>query len=140
MVFVVTFYFDIEVTLRRVGKGLEEVEEHFGGHIADFFPPEVGLPHQPGAPGKIDGHLRQCFVHWQQKAVTADAPFVAQGASVRFAQRQGGVFDGVVLVDVQITVDVNRQIGPLMFGNLVEHVVEETKAGMHVGTTGAVQV
>ena len=54
-----------------------------------------------GAPGNIDDALSQCFVQrHSREAVAADADLVAECFAQGLAEHDGGVFDGVVDVDV----------------------------------------
>ncbi len=50
---VLSFGLDVQVHLRCVAQTLEEVQEHFGRHFADFFAMEFGIPNQPGATAEI---------------------------------------------------------------------------------------
>ncbi len=114
--------------------------EHLRGHLPDLFPPEFGLPNQPGPPTEINGNLRQRIVHGQTKAVTADAALVAEGLNKSFAEGDSGVFDGMVLVDVQIAFHLNTQIQQAVFGYLIQHVIKKAQPGLYVRLACAFQV
>ncbi len=54
---------------------------------------------------------------------------VAERAAQAFAQRERAVFDGVVLVDVQVALAVEAQREAAVLGQLLQHVIEEADAG-----------
>ena len=94
----------MEVHLGSDGEGVEEMVEHFGGHVAYAFALERGVPNEPGAPAQVEGALAEAVVHREHVAVALHAEFVAYGATQTFAQGEGGVFNGVVLVNVEVAV------------------------------------
>ena len=79
VVFILSLSLYVQVHARRVAQRLEEVVEHLGGHIADAFATEGGIPHQPRASAKVKAHLAQAVVHRQGITVTFNTPLAAQG-------------------------------------------------------------
>jgi hypothetical protein len=73
-------------------------------------------------------------------AVTADAFFVTHGLGKSLTQGDAHVFNGVVAIDVQVAHRVDVQIDQAVTGDLIEHVIEETNAGMQLGRAGAVEI
>ena len=71
--------------------------------------------------------------------VAADAGLVAQRFSNGLAQADAHVFDGVMLIDVQIADGLEFQVDRRMFGQEREHVVEEAHAGRDFRHARAVQ-
>ena len=65
VMFVIAFGLDIEVHEGSVGETLEEMEEHLGGNVADALSVEGGLPDEPGASAKVEGHVGMTVVHGQ---------------------------------------------------------------------------
>ena len=57
-----------------------------------------------------------------------------------FAERDSGVFDGVVLVHVQVAASDEFEIERAMAGDLFEHVVEEANARIDVRLAAAVEI
>ena len=98
MVFVGAFGLDIQIGFSSIGKGFEEMMEHFRGHIAYFFPFEFCLPDQPVATAEINGDLGQAIVHRKAKAVALDTQLIGQRFMKDFAQGNRRVLDSVVLV------------------------------------------
>ena len=47
------------------------------------------------------------IVHGQEKSIAVNSFFVTQGLGIGFSQGKRGVFDGVVLVDVEVTLYLN---------------------------------
>jgi len=137
---VLPFGLDVEIHLGSIAEALEEVQEHLRRHLANLLTLEIGLPHQPGAPAKVETDAAEAVVHRQRITVALNAALVAQGAQQTFAKCQGGIFDGVMLVDVQVTLATNGQVNHSVLANLLEHVVEETQACLDVALAVAVEV
>jgi hypothetical protein len=60
----------------------------------------------------------------------SDAAPVTQRLVERLPEDDGDVLDGVVVVDVEVAVAVDGEIEQAVFGERVEHVVEEADAGV----------
>ena len=72
-------------------------------------------------------------------AIAADALFIAQGLGKGLAQGNAHIFDGVVIVDVLITLGRDGHINQGVFGQLVEHMVKKPNAGRYFCDPRAVQ-
>lgn len=140
MVLVGAVGLDVDVEEGGVGEALEEMEEELGGEVADALAGEVGLPDKGGAPAKVEGDHGAAFVHGEDKAVAFDAALVAECEAKGFAECEGGVFEGVVLIDVEVAVDVDVEVDVAMSCDLFEEMVEHTEAGVDVGETLTVEV
>ena len=46
--------FDVEIHSCGIAQTFEEMEEHFRWHLSDAFTIELGVPHQPRPPTKIE--------------------------------------------------------------------------------------
>ena len=57
-----------------------------------------------------------------------------------FAQSDAGVFDGVVLIDVQIALRFDFQIDGAVPRDEIEHVIEEANAGRDCGCAAPVEI
>lgn len=110
VVFVITFGLDVKVDAGGIGKRLEEVEEHLGWHVAYFLAMEFGIPYEPSATAEIEGYLAEAVIHWEAETIAADASLVAEGLRNTFAQGNASIFDGVVLIDVEIAFDLYGKI------------------------------
>ena len=72
--------------------------------------------------------------------IAGDAAPVAQRLRHRLADRDAAVFGGVVEIDMQIAFGTHGQIDQAVTRQLVQHVIEESDAGLHVITALAVEV
>ena len=139
MMLVLALSLYIEVHTRCVAQALEEMSEHFRGHIADVLPMEVDIPHQPRTPAEVEGHGGQTVVHGQREAIALDAALAAQGLQQAVAQGQGRVLNGVMLVDVQVALSPDGEVDVAVAANLLEHVVEEPQTRVDVASARSVE-
>ena len=72
--------------------------------------------------------------------VPADSRLVTQGVLDRTAQANAGVFDGVVLIDVQITTRPNLDIESTVSREEGQHVIQKTDTRVDVRLAGAVEI
>lgn len=140
VVFIVATGLDVQIHQGGIAQTLEEMEKHFGWHAANVFAMELGIPNQPGAASEIEHHLTETVVHRQGEAVALNAALVTESLTQTFSQSQSGVFDGVVLVYLQIAAYLNIQIELSVAGYLLEHVIEETDAGINMATAMTVEI
>ncbi|MNN30660.1 hypothetical protein D3C81_1443150 [compost metagenome] len=71
-------------------------------------------------------------------AVAEDAFLVADRLGECLAQGDTDVFDGMVIVDVQVTLALDVQIDQPMPGDLVEHVFKERHTDIKSGLAAAI--
>ena len=83
-----------------VGERAEEVRHELGRQPADRFAIETAFEDAYGRPERSMRDLRAGFVHRQQETVAGDAVLVAERLAQRLAERERGVLDRVMLVDV----------------------------------------
>lgn len=140
VVLVVATGLDIQIHAGGVAQTLEEMEEHLGRHAADILAVELGIPHDPGTASEVEHHLTQAVVHRKGETVTLDTALVAQGLAQAFSQSQGHIFNGVVLVYLQVTVHADIQVETAVAGYLLQHMVEETDTGIDVADALSVQI
>ena len=89
---------------------------------------QVHLGVRPAA--EIDGHDGQRLVHRHHEVAGAvDALAVAERLQHGFAEHDADVLDGVVLIDVEVAVGLQRQVEAAVPGEQLQHVVEEADAG-----------
>lgn len=131
---------DIEVDLGRIAQTLEEVEEHLRGEVADFLSLELSIPDEPRTSAEVKGHLAQTIIHRQTEAIALDSTFVAKSLTDAFAQHDTRILDGVMLVNVEVTLGLHSEVDHTVAANLVEHMVEETNARLDVGLSTTVEV
>jgi hypothetical protein len=111
-------------------ESLEEIFQQLGLKVADALRLN-GRPHyEVGAATQVNSRHRQRFVHGHDEVACAvDAPFVAQRLAHSLAQDQTRIFDGVVLIDVQIAPRSQIQIEATVASEEFQHVIEKTNAG-----------
>ena len=74
------------------------------------------------------------------RAVTADAPFVAERERERLAERDAAILDRVMGVHFEVAFAAQLQIHRRVFGEQHQHVVEKRDAGFNRGFSPAVEV
>jgi hypothetical protein len=91
---------------RNVGAGRKTVEpmlDQLGVPFAQTRHRQRDLPDKIGPPRNIERATRQRFVHRRvSRAITRDPALIAQCLQHRLANRDAGVFGGVMLVDMQV--------------------------------------
>jgi hypothetical protein len=109
--------------------------------VAELVAAEFHLPDQVGPVGGVERHPGQRLVHRHQGlAVAADALALAERLGHRLAEGDAAVLGGVVEVDMQVALGLQRDVDQAVAGKLFEHVVEEADPGGHLVGAGAVQV
>ena len=140
MVLIGAFGLDVQVHAGGIAQTLEEVQEHLGGHLSDLLAVELRVPDEPRTATEVEGYLTQAVVHRQTVAVALNAALGAEGFQQTFAQGDGRVLDGVVLIDVEVSLGVYGQVHHAVLAYLLQHVVEESESRLNVGLSGAVEV
>src|SRR6516225_8599888 len=85
------------------GESLEEVFHQLRLKVPDPLSFDRRLQYEIGTAAQVDGRHRQRFVHGHHKVAGAvDASFVAERLPKGLAQHKASVFNGVMLIDVQI--------------------------------------
>ena len=124
---------EVQVHQRVRRHRLPELLHELRVELADFFGGERRLIHEHGPAAQVEGGRHQRFFHRQNhRAVPRDSLLIADHFENRFAETDADVFDGVMIIDVQIPVGFDRQIEQAMLGEQREHVVEEPDAGADV--------
>ncbi len=91
------------LALGAAGEAFEEIGDEFGLEVADEAGADLGVDGVSGAAAEVDCGDGEGFVHGHEEVSGAeDAALVAEGAVEGFAERDADVFDGVVLVDVEV--------------------------------------
>ena len=97
--------------------------------------------HAVGPPGHVDRGVGQRLVHRDEGVPeAADALLVAQRLPERLAQRDGGVLDGVVALDLDVALGPHGQVEAGVAAQRRQHVVVERHTGVDVNLSGAVEV
>ena len=124
-----------------LGECLEELAEQLGVEAADLGARKLHLPDEIWPARDIERGSRQRLVHGKvDRGVAADALALAQRPRNRLAERDAGILDRVVVVDVQVALRPDRHVDQRMARKLLQHVVEKADAGGDFEAAGAVEI
>ena len=114
-----------------LGKALEAVRNHLCAQITNLLPLQPQIRNTVWAVAQVDNGAGQGLVEGCVcMAEARQACRALQGVLERGAEREEGVFGGVVIVDVQVALNADAQRPASVFGQRVDHVVEEADAGV----------
>ena len=123
----------MHVRARPLGEAFEEILHELRLQIADARHLQMEIHDGVGTAAEIDRGDCERFVHRHHEVPGAiDAPARAERAGHRLAKGDPHVLDGVMLVDVEIPVRLQREIERAMARDELEHVIEEPDAGRDV--------
>ena len=141
MVVVVAPALEVDGEARGPGQGFDQVGEHLGAEGSDPIGPQLQVDHGVGPAAHIHRRSSQRLVHGNRGvAETVDAGAVGQGRGQRASQDQGGVFDRVMVVHLQITLGGDGQIDQGVVGERGEEVIEEADSGGDLGAPVTVEI
>src|SRR5690606_23189924 len=102
---------------------------------------ELTTEHGVGPPAYVYDDLRERLVHRHGRLADADdAAPLAERLVERLPQHDGDILDGMVGVNVKVTLCLDDQVEQAVHGDMVQHVVEEAHAGADLGLARAVEV
>ena len=132
---------EMDIGAGGLREALKEIFGQLGLEIADEFRGDLGVADAVGSATEIDGGCGQRFVHRHQEISGAqDAALVAEGLHDRFTERDASIFDGVMLIDVEIAFRFQTEIEGAMTRDEIEHVIEKANAGRNARRAAAVQI
>jgi hypothetical protein len=113
-----------------IGKALPKLSDQLGIERTHPLNRKISAKIQPGSPRQIDHDPRKRFVEWTKSVAIADqAALVWQGLGKRLADSNPDIFDGVVGVNVQITIGDDTEVKQPMPCELIEHMIKKTHPG-----------
>jgi hypothetical protein len=122
-------------------EALEEIFGEFGLKITDARAGNLGVDNAERAATQIDGAGGERFIHGHQKISGAqNSALAAEGFLHRLAKGDSDVFDGVVLIDVQIASRVQLEIERAVPSYEFQHVIEETNTRADMRFAVAVEI
>jgi hypothetical protein len=122
----------VHVGAGSLRKSLKEILEKFDGEIADAIRFDLGIDHAARASAEIDRSRGERLVHGYQKVSGAQDAFLgAERFQHRFAQRDADIFDGVVLVHIEVAVGFYGQVKRAVARHQIQHVVKKADACSH---------
>ena len=104
MMRIVTVNGDVKVCLQVLGERPKNMPNHVGWQIANPVGRKISLEIEIVSAAQIQRHGHKRFIHRQAEAVTTYAPFVAQRRAKRDTKSNGAILDGMVRVDMKITI------------------------------------
>lgn len=120
---------------------MPEILDQLRVELADLGVAERRLEHEIISPAQIERARDKRLVHRQREvAVARDARFVAQGLLECLADRDARVFDGVVIIDMQVAIGFDREVERAVLGEERQHVVKEPNARFDLALAAAVEV
>src|SRR5262249_24010331 len=131
---------DVYVCLGADCEAFEKVVHELGLEVADaggrYLKRNDGVRPAP----QVDGGDRQRFVHRHDEVPGAvDAAPVSERFRDGLAERDAKIFDGMVLIDVEIAHGVDGEIECPVPREELQHVIEEPDAGPHLIASLAVE-
>ena len=123
------------------GKGLEPFLHQLRIKFADLVAHEFGLEYQKRTPGNVDSDPGQRLIHRHMHiGVTRDALHVAKRLLHRLTKRDADVLGGMVMVDVQVALGLDRDVDARVPREQIEHVIEKANTGRDRRATRAIEI
>lgn len=120
---------------------VEPMLDELGVPFAETRHAKRHFPHKIRPPRNIECTTGQSLVHWRvSRTITRNPALIAQSLQNRLANRDSGVFGGVMLVDMQVANRLDLQVNQRMPRQLLKHMVEKPDAGRNFINTGAVEI
>jgi hypothetical protein len=92
---------------------------------------EIGIEDQKGTTAEVHCHFRQGFIHGDNRMPVASNAFGnADRLKKCLAKTDTHIFYGVVGVDVKVAFGPYSEVKEAVAGQMIQHVVEETNAGI----------
>ena len=122
--------FQVHVGARGRRETFEEVLHQFRLQVADARDLELQVYDGERPARQVDGGDGQRFIHRHHEVAGAVDPALrADGFRDRRTEREAGIFDGVMLVDVEISGRLQFQVEPAVAREQLQHVIEKSHAG-----------
>ena len=132
---------DVHVDPRLTGQGVEEVADHVRLQLADHWLRELAILNVVGAAGTVDRDVSQRLVHRDGDIRRApDSAMIPQRGPDCLSEADTNVLNGVVCVDAEVTLDLQRQVEQSMAGEEHQDVIERADAGVDISRAGAIDL
>ena len=131
----------MNVRPRGLRETAEKILQQFRLHAANELRGQFPFTDQVRPAAEVDGGGRQSFVHRHQEISRAqNAALRAKSFFDRFAKNDACVFDGVVLVHIEVSARGEFQIHRAVPRHKRQHVIEKWNPGRDFRTPAAVEV
>ena len=132
---------DVQGHQRVIDEALKKFMREIHVVLPDHATREFNMKLQPRPSGEIEYHARQGFIERHiGMPVAANALLVANRLHQRLADGDADVFDGMVRIDVQITLGLDFEINQAVPCNLIHHVIEKRHACFERRHSRAVEI
>lgn len=119
---------------------MEEVFDYFGVEIVYVLVGKFGFIFQVWVIRDIQCAVGKVFVYWQYKIKAVNIVFVFEGDFQCFVQRQVGIFDGVVIVDIEVVFDVDFYVEIVVGSDLIQYMIKEVNVGVNFAVIFMIQL
>jgi len=134
---------DVECETRRRHEGAPKFLAELGIKrwvSEDLLPGKLDVVMQVWTTGEIERRLHQGLVERHGiRRKPAYTDLVTQGFRERSTKKDPGVLNGVMCIDVQISLGLHDEVEPAVATELIEHVVEEVQSGDAIGRSIAIE-
>ena len=132
---------DVQIKLRCLRKRSPEVFSELDRKVSNHLPSRRHFVDEKEPTRQIDHRPAQRLIHrYNCFTVTIDPGFVAERLNEGLAQRDRDVFDGMMIVDLEIAFARHLQVEQSVFGKELEHVFEKRQTDRDTGATAAVEI
>src|SRR5262249_39837347 len=132
---------EMQIHADLIGQGQEEVMNQLGIEITDSWLLDRQVVGEERASAQVDDDRNQCFVERPRRvAEAADAVLFTERLAKRFAERQPDIFDGVMLVDVEVALGAYPQVEEAVPGKDLEHMIEERHARLDLRLAAPIDI
>src|SRR5690242_2960917 len=122
-------------------KTLKEVLHQFHLKIADANRRDFCLHHTTRPSAEVNGGSRECFIHRHQEIACAqDAALRAESLQHGLAKSNAYIFNGVMLIDVEVAPGTHFQVETTMASNQIQHVIEKADSCCNASSSTAIQI
>ncbi len=122
--------FDVHIGSGSSSKSFEEVSHEFGLKITDYGNVHLVIDDVGDSAREIDGRHGQGLIHGHDEiSCSQDAFLISERFCKGFAEGDSDVFNGVVLVDVEITHTLELKVEAAVTSEQFEHVIKEANSG-----------
>jgi hypothetical protein len=133
-------HFDVDVGARGAREACEEIVDQLALEIAHDPHGDLGINHGVRPAAQVNRGHRERLVHGHHEVAGAvDAALVPDRGQHRFAERDADVFDGVMLIDIEIAAGLNLDVESTVTRHQIEHVIEEPDPGIVLKAALAVE-
>ena len=131
----------MNVGARGLREALKKIFSELRLEIANTFCGNLCVHDAVGTATEIDGGRSERFIHGHEEVSGAqNSAFRPQRFQDGLPECDAHIFDGVVLIDIQIAFRGNFQIERAVARNQIEHVIEEANARGHARSSATVEI